>query len=563
MPPSSIEQKNILLINVHQKNREALRQLLKQINGITFDWADNYKIGLETLSKNEHDLYLVDYDMLGKTKSLKFLQQAIENNCQAPIIILMEQIDPNLHLELTKAGATDTLPKQHLSPLLWERSIQYAIERKHITDELKQSEARFKAEIAERQRLEQRINESLNRRARQVQTSTEVAQEIATTPKLDELFRQVVNLVQRRFGYYHAHVYTLEDDSLVVQEGTGETGRKLKQAEHQIPLYAEKSLVAQTARSGQPILVSDVYQEANWLPNPFLPETKSELAVPIKLRDEVYGVLDVQSDKVGSLNQEDQILLMGLCGQIAIAIHNSRLSMARDNAEKDQQKLIEELDAFAHTVGYNLREPLALIIGYTELLREQARLPEEFQVYLNAIARNGHKLSTIIDELQLLAGVRRAEVKLTPLNMTRIVAEVQQRLAYLIAEFQAKIIVSEYWPVALGHKPWVEEVWANYISNAIRHGGQPPRVHIGATAQSNGMVRFWVKDNGPGLSKEEQAQLFDEFTHLNQVHMKGYGLGLSIAQRIVTKLGGQVSVESEGIVGKGCIFSFTLPEYKT
>ena len=70
MPSSSIEQKNILLINVHQKNREALRQLLKQINGITFDWADNYKIGLETLSKNEHDLYLVDYDMLGKKKSL-------------------------------------------------------------------------------------------------------------------------------------------------------------------------------------------------------------------------------------------------------------------------------------------------------------------------------------------------------------------------------------------------------------------------------------------------------------------------------------------------------------
>jgi signal transduction histidine kinase len=280
------------------------------------------------------------------------------------------------------------------------------------------------------------------------------------------------------------------------------------------------------------------------------------------LRNEVLGVLDVQSDKVGSLNQEDQILLMGLCGQIAVAIHNSRLSMARDIAEQDQRRLIEELDAFGHTVGYNLREPLALIIGYTELLREQARLPEELQSYLNAIARNGHKLATIIDELQLLTGVRAAEVKLTPLNMARIVAEVQQRLAYLIDDFQAKIIISEYWPVAVGHKPWVEEVWVNYISQAIRQGGQPPKVHIGATAQSNGMIRFWVKDNGPGLSKEEQAQLFDEFTHLSQVHMKGYGLGLSIARRIVTKLGGQVSVESEGIPGKGSIFSFTLPEYK-
>jgi len=213
-------------------------------------------------------------------------------------------------------------------------------------------------------------------------------------------------------------------------------------------------------------------------------------------------------------------------------------------------------------VGYNLREPLALIVGYAELLKEQARLTEELQGFLNAIARNGQKLASIIDELQLLTGVRKAEVEPKPLNMARIVAEVQQRLAYLIQEHQAKVIISEYWPVALGHKPWVEEVLTNYLSNAIRYGGDPPRVQVGATAQSNGMVRFWVRDNGPGLTQEEQAQLFTEFTGLNQVHVKGYGLGLSIVRRIITKLGGEVGVESEGIPGKGSIFSFTLPRYQ-
>ncbi len=428
------------------------------------------------------------------------------------------------------------------------------------TAELEKINARLKEEIAERQRLEQHVNESLQRRTLQVQTSTEIAQEIATSPRPGELFRQVVNLVQKQFGYYHAHVYTLEGDYLVMREGTGEAGLKLKQAGHKIPLMAEKSLVAHAARSGQPVLVSDVYREPSWLPNPFLPETKSEIAVPIMLRDKVLGVLDVQNDMIDSLGQEDQILLMGLCGQIAVAIHNRQLETQRRTAEEAQAKLIEDLDAFAHTVGYNLREPLALVIGYTELLKEQARLPEELQEYLNSIARNGHKLSNIIDELQLLTGVRKAEVHLMPLNMARVVAEVQQRLAYLIQEYQAKIIVSEYWPVALGHKPWVEEVWSNYISNAIRYGGQPPRVQVGATLQSDGMVRFWVKDNGPGLSKEEQAQLFKEFTHLNQVQVKGYGLGLSIVRRIITKLGGQVRVESEGIPGKGSIFSFTLPQ---
>jgi signal transduction histidine kinase len=245
-----------------------------------------------------------------------------------------------------------------------------------------------------------------------------------------------------------------------------------------------------------------------------------------------------------------------------VSILNSRLALRRKEAEENQQKLINDLDAFAHTVGYNLREPLALIIGYTELIREQAGLSDDLQGYLNAVARNGHKLVEIIDELQLLAGVRRADIKLTPLNMARIVAEVQQRLAYLINEYKAKIIVSEYWPVALGHKPWVEEVWANYITNAIRYGGKPPLVHIGATAQSDGMIRFWVRDNGPGLSKEEQDHLFDEFIQPAQIPNKGYGLGISIVRRIVAKLGGNVTIQSDGPAGKGTIFSFTLPEYR-
>jgi two-component system sensor histidine kinase/response regulator len=100
-------------------------------------------------------------------------------------------------------------------------------------------------------------------------------------------------------------------------------------------------------------------------------------------------------------------------------------------------------------------------------------------------------------------------------------------------------------------------VWANYISNAIKYGGRPPHIELGATAQDDGMVRFWVRDNGAGLTPEEQTRLFIPFTRLDQVQVKGHGLGLSIVRRIVGKLGGQVGVESQ--VGQGSVFSFTLP----
>jgi signal transduction histidine kinase len=173
------------------------------------------------------------------------------------------------------------------------------------------------------------------------------------------------------------------------------------------------------------------------------------------------------------------------------------------------------------------------------------------------IAQSGHKINRIIDELLLLAVVRKLdEVEMEPLDMASVVAESRRRLAYMIDESQAKVALPDAWPVASGYGPWVEEVWANYLSNAIKYGGQPPHVEFGATEQADGTVRFWVRDNGPGLTPEEQDRLFTPFTRLDQVRAKGHGLGLSIVRRIVEKLGGQVGVESE--IGRGSKFYFTL-----
>ncbi len=211
-------------------------------------------------------------------------------------------------------------------------------------------------------------------------------------------------------------------------------------------------------------------------------------------------------------------------------------------------------------MAHDLKTPLGHIVGFAQVLdKHYAELPEEeLRRYLRTMVQSGRKMSNIINELLLLVSVRRMEeVELGPLDLAGIVDEAQRRLAHLIEKHQAEIILPESWPVALGYGPWVEEVWANYLSNAIQYGGRPPRVELGATEQSDGMVRFWVRDNGPGLTPEEQARLFIPFTRLDQVRAKGHGLGLSIARRIVEKLGGQVGVESE--VGRGSVFTFTLP----
>ncbi|MBI1880453.1 MAG: PAS domain S-box protein [Chloroflexi bacterium] len=220
-----------------------------------------------------------------------------------------------------------------------------------------------------------------------------------------------------------------------------------------------------------------------------------------------------------------------------------------------------ELDAFARTVAHDLKNPLGVLTPMAEILLEDYRyMPrKKLGEYLEAIARSGRRASRIVEALLLLAGVRQKNVKVEPLDMAAIIGETLQRLEPMITEYRAEIITPATWPVVLGYGPWVEEVWINYLSNGLKYGGRPPHLEMGATSQPDGMVRFWLRDNGPGLTLEAQAQLFTEFTQLEPDRMEGHGLGLSIVRRIVEKLGGQVGVESEGQPGRGSIFSFTLP----
>jgi two-component system sensor histidine kinase/response regulator len=245
---------------------------------------------------------------------------------------------------------------------------------------------------------------------------------------------------------------------------------------------------------------------------------------------------------------------------IAMARFDDMMELRRLNTELVIRN--EELDAFAHTVAHDLQSPLGLIVGYAEVLSQDHKSlsDSELETYLQTIMNNGRKVSNIVDALLLLAGVRNRRVESGPLNMARILSEVQKRVAPMVAEYQAEVILSDDWPAALGYASWIEEVWVNYISNAIKYGGSPPRIELGANPPVDGMVWFWVQDNGAGLSAAEQQRLFTPFTRLDQARVKGYGLGLSIVRRIVEKLGGSVKVESNGIDGQGSRFLFSLPQ---
>lgn len=216
----------------------------------------------------------------------------------------------------------------------------------------------------------------------------------------------------------------------------------------------------------------------------------------------------------------------------------------------------EELDAYAHTVAHDLKNPMAVIIATADILNSVPNLThKELREFLSQMKSTAFEMDNIIDSLLLLSEVRKVEAPLEAIDMRVVITGVRKRLDYLIKEHHGHLIYPKAWPTAIGYGPWIEEVWANYISNALKYGGPSPRVELGAKSESNGMVRFWARDEGQGVPEEVQASLFTPFTKRRA--KGGHGLGLSIVLRIVQKLGGQVGVESAD--GKGSLFYFTLP----
>lgn len=418
----------------------------------------------------------------------------------------------------------------------------------------------------------------------------ELSHEMTSTVSLESLLAQIVEAAVELTGSASAGILMLDEQAhnlrfTTVSDSAGQiTG---------IPVPIEHSVAGHVFSIGQPIIVPDVRADPRYydgVEKQIGVTVRSLMAAPLQLKDRRIGVLEVENKCCDhEFNQDDLEILEALAVQATVALENAQLyrqiERHRDHLQElvdertselkkavadahllnrqlaeeieERESLIADLEAFTHTVAHDLKNPVGLIIGYGQLLLQ--KLVERGDVELirlvEPIRATADRINRIIDELLTLANVRQRDIIPYPLDMNAILTEVEARLAPMITEAQAEIIKPAEWPPALGYAPWIEEVWANYISNGIKYGGHPPRLELGADAGPS--IRFWIRDNGAGIAPKIQAKLFTKFARLDQMHTQGYGLGLSIVKRIVEKLGGQVGVESAA--GQGSLFFFTLP----
>ncbi|MCB0210725.1 MAG: GAF domain-containing sensor histidine kinase [Anaerolineae bacterium] len=416
--------------------------------------------------------------------------------------------------------------------------------------------------------IERRVEELLQQRNRELALISQASQLFTSTLELDQVLEIVLSGTHNLLNITATSFWLLipETGELVCQHAIGagaDTVIGWRLAEGQ-------GVAGWAAQTGKSLLVPDTTKD----PRHFkLVDEQSGinfhsiLSIPLRTRRGTIGVLNLVDTQIGRFTEDELSLVESIASAAAIAIENARLYREaqeeiarRKEIEEILREQNEELDAFSHTVAHNLKNPLSTSIGYTDfLLLELEKLSKpELAEALTVIKSAGRKAVSIIDELLLLATVRKNVTEQQPLDMGKIVKQVHERLKPTLAKNNGRLILPPLWPVALGYAPWIEEVWINYLTNGLKYGGDPPVLELGATLEDNEMICFWVHDNGPGLSEADQIHLFIEFNRLKQTQTKkGHGLGLSIVRRIVEKLGGQVGVNSED--GQGSTFFFTLP----
>jgi GAF domain-containing protein len=201
------------------------------------------------------------------------------------------------------------------------------------------------------------IIDDMHRQLLQVQTATEIAREISSALNLDELLLKAVDLIRDRFNFYHAAIFLIEPggNNAVIREATGEAGAQLKRIGHKLAV-GSKSIVGFVAGQGDPLVVNDITKDATHLPNPMLPDTRAEAAIPLKIGERILGVLDVQSTIPYSFNSNDINTFQTLADQLAIAVNNTEL-FAEIQEHLSQHRLLHHITTSAAS-GTTLEEAL-------------------------------------------------------------------------------------------------------------------------------------------------------------------------------------------------------------
>ena len=414
-----------------------------------------------------------------------------------------------------------------------------------------------------------RLFELNERRAHELETVAAVSTTASTTLDPDVLLQSVVDLTKERFGLYHAHIYLVDEswNTLLLASGAGEIGRQMVMAGHAIQMDTEKSLVARATRERTALIVNDVRTEPDFLSNPFLLDTRAEMAVPMISGDRVIGVFDVQSDLVGHFSQDDANIYTTLALQVAVALQNARLYVEQSATVTQLRELDRLKSSFLANMSHELRTPLNSILGFADVMLEEldGPLTENMNNDLGLIYKNGQHLLHLINDVLDMAKIESGKMNLSieKFNLQEIIEEVTSITAPLASEKNLALFIepdSDHEVEINADKIRLRQVMINLINNSIKFT-EKGKIAIRVVREENNVL-ISVKDTGIGIPIDLLESIFQEFTQVDSTTTRkvgGTGLGLPISRRLIEMHGGRLWAESIGVDGEGSTFYVFLP----
>lgn len=381
----------------------------------------------------------------------------------------------------------------------------------------------------------------------------------------NELLDEVVSLLQKNFGYYHVQVYIIDPvtKDLIIQAASGEIGKNL--LEQNARLQAGQGIAGYAAETLLPFFTNNVDDVMFFVHHPLLPDTKSEMAIPLKIGERLFGILDIQQALPKIFTARDLQMVSVVADQLAIALQKADLyetiqkSLQQEKAMRNQLIQNERLAAIGRllaSVSHELNNPIQAIQNALFLLKEEQGISEQGKQDLNIVLAESERMANMIKRLRDTYRPIRAE----DFRQTQLNALIEDVYALVASHLRHNQISFEFFPdpelqpiPALTDQ--IRQAILNLVINAVEAMSVGGKLTIYTEYLPNAEeALIIISDTGKGIATNIISNIFEAFTTDKD---KGTGLGLTITYDIITKHHGRITAENNP--GLGATFRIWLP----
>jgi PAS domain S-box-containing protein len=411
-----------------------------------------------------------------------------------------------------------------------------------------------------------RLFEATQQSLKEVNILYQISRGLAASLDADQLIRDMISLIQQSFGYYHVQVYLIDQETrhLVVRHGSGYSDNELVKKGYRIA--AGEGIVGHVAETGECFMTNNVDEVVFFKRNPLLTETKSEMAIPIKIDDQVIGILDIQQiPDHGRFAESDLQLMTAIADHLAVMLQKANLYRTLQTALQQEKEIRSQLlqserlalvGRLLASVSHELNNPLQAIHYGLFLLRDEANLSDQARQDIEVIIAEAERMASLIERLR--SAYRPVRLRdFQPISLNRLIEDVYALIITKMrhSEIAFNFVPEPELPDVSGLPDQLRQVMLNLFLNAIEvmQPGGCLTVETHGLLQQN-EVMLIVKDTGPGIDPEILPRVFDAF--ITSKH-SGTGLGLTITHDIIQQHHGHIEAENDPEAG--AIFKIWLP----